>query len=300
MDLNLVTAFVRVVEAQSFTMAAKSLRLPKSSVSRRVTELENELGVQLLQRTTRKLSLTEAGRSYFEQAERALAGLEAAADAAAGIDADPRGIVRVTTAVDIGALGLAEILADFSRKYPEIHVELSLNSRIVNLVEEGFDLAIRAGRTRDASLVSRRIGSADLGIYASRRYLEKRKPPEQLSDLAHHDCILFHAKHGKTTWRLHGPGDEISTVDVRGPVSTDELLFVFRAVEVGLGIGLLPFLAVTACSEHGKLDVQRLLPEYSVRGNELQVLTPAGAKRPRRVTLLRDFLVENLTLRSSG
>src|SRR5262249_44709019 len=197
----------------------------------------------------------------------ALAGLDAAADAAAGIDADPRGIVRVTTAVDIGALGLADILAEFSQKYPEIHVELSLNSRIVNLVEEGFDLAIRAGRTHDASLVARRIGSANLGIYASRGYLERRGRPKALSDLARHDCVLFHATHGKTIWRLHGPRDEISTVEVRGPVGTDELLFVYRAVESGLGIGLLPIIGASACAQHGKFDVERILSEYGVRGN---------------------------------
>ena len=300
MDLNLVTAFVRVVEAQSFTLAAKSLRLPKSSVSRRVTELENQLGVRLLKRTTRKLSLTEAGRSYFEQAERALVGLEAAADAAAGIDADPRGIVRVTAPVDLGALALADVLAEFAEKYPEIHVELSLNSRIVNLVEEGFDLAIRAGRTHDASLVARRIGSDDLGIYASRGYLERRGRPKTLSDLARHDCVLFHGAHGKAIWRLHGPKDEISTVEVRGPVGTDELLFVCRAVESGIGVGLLPIVAASACTEHNKLDVERILSEYSVRGNDVKVLTPAGAKRPRRVTLLRDFLIEKLTLRCAG
>src|SRR5262245_47426625 len=119
MDLNLVTAFVRVVEAQSFTRAARSLGLPKSSVSRRVTELEKELGVPLLHRSTRKLALTDAGRAYFEQAERALAGLEAAAENAAGMDTEPRGTVRVTMPVDIGVMGFAELLAEFTRRYPD-------------------------------------------------------------------------------------------------------------------------------------------------------------------------------------
>src|SRR6185295_19429737 len=160
MDLNLVTAFVRVVEAQSFTLAAKSLGLPKSSVSRRVTELETELGVQLLQRTTRKLSLTEAGRSYFEQAGKAIAGLEAAAEVAAGMDTEARGVVRLTAPVDLGVMGFAELIGEFRSRYPEIHVELSLNSRLVNLVEEGFDIAVRAGKSEDVSLVRRRVGSA--------------------------------------------------------------------------------------------------------------------------------------------
>src|SRR6188768_840257 len=139
MDLNLVTAFVEVVEAQSFTAAAKTLGLPKSSVSRRVTELEKELGVPLLHRTTRKLSLTDAGRAYFAQAERALTELRGAAELASGMDAEPRDIVRITAPVDVGVMGLPELLGDFSRRYPNIHVELSLSTRELDLREEGFD-----------------------------------------------------------------------------------------------------------------------------------------------------------------
>src|SRR5215207_9669134 len=174
MDLNLVTAFVRVVEQQSFTGAAKALNLPKSSVSRRVTELEEELGVQLLHRTTRKLALTEAGRSYYEQAERALTELNAAAESASGMDTEARGIVRVTAPVDIGVMGLADVIAEFLREYPDIHVELSVSSRVVDLVDEGFDIGVRAGKSRDASLVARRVGNAALCLYASPEYLQRR------------------------------------------------------------------------------------------------------------------------------
>jgi DNA-binding transcriptional LysR family regulator len=300
MDLNLVTAFVRVVEAQSFTQAARSLGLPKSSVSRRITELEEELGVRLLHRTTRKLSLTEAGRSYFEQAEKAIVDLEAAAEAAAGLDSEPRGLVRMTVPVDLGVMGLAEILAEFKERYPDIHVELSLNSQLVNLAEEGFDIGVRAGRSVDASLVSRRLGSADLGLFASRTYLDRHGEPKTLDDLTRHDCILFRAKHGKAAWTLTGPDDESSAVEVRGSVTTDEMLFVQQAVNSGLGIGLLPLFALSRCAERAKLDAVRVLPDYTLRGTELQVLTPSGPKRPRRVTLLRDYLIERLSSRCSA
>ena len=208
MDLNLVTAFVRVVEQQSFTSAAKALGLPKSSVSRRVTELEEELGVQLLHRTTRKLALTEAGRSYFEQAERALTELQAAAESATGMDTEARGIVRVTAPVDIGVMGLADIVTEFVRAYPDIHVELSLSSKVVDLVAEGFDIGIRAGKSRDASLVSRRVGNSALGLYASPEYLSARGKPQTLAELPDHDCVLFRGKYGKALWRLEGPDGE--------------------------------------------------------------------------------------------
>ncbi len=299
MDLNLVTAFVRVVEQQSFTGAAKALNLPKSSVSRRVTELEEELGVQLLHRTTRKLALTEAGRSYYEQAEKALSELSAAAETAAGMDTEARGIVRITAPVDIGVMGLADIVAEFLREFPEIHVELSLSSRMVNLIDEGFDIGVRAGKSRDASLVSRKVGDAALGLYASPGYLEARGRPKVLDDLAAHDCVLFRAKHAKALWKLDGPSGEVSTVEVRGRINVDEMLFVRQAVGMGLGIGLLPTIVIATCARVRSLEpVDRVLPEFSMGGaSEISVVTPSGPKRPRRVTLVRDFLVQRLTAR---
>ena len=298
MDLNLVTAFVRVVEQQSFTSAAKALGLPKSSVSRRVTELEEELGVQLLHRTTRKLALTEAGRSYFEQAEKALTELQAAAESATGMDTEARGIVRVTAPVDIGVMGLADVISEFVREYPDIHVDLSLSSKVVDLVEDGFDIGIRAGKSRDASLVARRLGVAALGLYASPEYLKTRGRPQRLSDLTGHDCVLFRGKHGKALWRLDGPDGEPSSIEVRGRVNVDEMLFVRQAVGAGLGVGLLPTIVIATCARVGALDpVERILPEYTMGGADVAVVTPSGPKRPRRVTILRDFLVERLAPR---
>jgi DNA-binding transcriptional LysR family regulator len=300
MDLNLVTAFVGVVEAKSFTGAARALGLPKSSVSRRVTELEKELGVPLLHRTTRKLSLTDAGRAYFEQAGQALAGLEAAAEAASGMDAEPRGTVRVAAPVDVAVMALAGVLEEFSRRYPDIVVDLSLGARKVDLAEDGFDIGIRAGHSSDANLVVRRVGSATLGLYASRGYLERRGQPKELGDLEKHDCVLFRGQSGKAVWRLDGPHDEVSTVEVTGHVSVDEMLFVRQAILAGLGIGLLPSFVKESCQGPKKPDeLERVLPEYGVRGVDLSVVTPTGPRRPRRVTLLRDFLVERMGARCS-
>ena len=295
MDLNLVSAFVEVVEAQSFTAAAKALGLPKSSVSRRVTELEKELGVPLLHRTTRKLSLTDAGRAYFAQAERALTELRSAAELASGMDAEPRGIVRMTAPVDVGVMGLPELLGDFSRRYPDIHVELSLSTRELDLREEGFDLAIRNGTSHDANLVVRRIGHSTSGLFASPRYLDERGRPETVAELAKHDAVLFRGKDAKALWRLDGPNDTISTIEVSGRVSGDELMFVRNAITNGLGIGLLPLFVESSCTRAKKVEpLERVLPDWIVRGGELTVVTPSGPKRPRRVTLLRDYLVENM------
>jgi DNA-binding transcriptional LysR family regulator len=298
MDLNLVAAFVSVVDQQSFTNAAKALSLPKSSVSRRVTELEEQLGVQLLHRTTRKLALTEAGRSYYEQAEKALTELQNAAESASGMDTEARGIVRVTAPVDIGVLGIADIVAEFLREYPDIHVDLSLSSKVVDLVEEGFDIGIRAGKSRDASLVARRLGTSALGLYASPAYVKAHGRPKTLEDLTSHDCVLFRGRHGKALWRFEGPAGEPASVEVRGRVNVDEMLFVRQAVGLGLGIGLLPTITIASCNRVHTLEpVERVLPEYSMGGADIAVVTPSGPRRPRRVTILRDFLVERLAPR---
>jgi DNA-binding transcriptional LysR family regulator len=301
MDLNLVTAFVRVVEAQSFTAAARALGVPKSSVSRRVTELEKTLGVTLLHRTTRKLALTDAGRVYFAEASRALSGLDTAAELASGMDEEPRGTVRLTAPVDVGVMGLAEILSEFSERHPDIHIDLSLNSHALDLVDNGLDIAIRAGKSNDDSLVVRHVGNAALGVFAAPAYLARRGEPKTVEELAEHETVLLRAQDGRAIWRLDGPNDEVSTVEVTGRMNVDEILFVRQALAAGLGIGLLPILVESACSEKKKLDsVRRLLPEYAARGVDLSIVTPSGPKRPRRVTLLRDFLVEHMAARCPG
>jgi DNA-binding transcriptional LysR family regulator len=168
----------------------------------------------------------------------------------------------------------------------------------VDLVEEGFDIGIRAGKSRDASLVSRRLGNASLGLYASPDYLKARGRPQTLAELADHDCVLFRGKHGKALWRLDGPDGEPSSIEVKGHVTVDEMLFVRQAVGSGLGIGLLPTIVIATCSKVRALDpVERILPEYSMGGAEVAVVTPSGPKRPRRVTILRDFLVQRLAPR---
>lgn len=294
MDLNHVTVFARVVELESFTAAALQLGLPKSSVSRIVSRLEEELGVRLLQRTTRKLNLTEAGRAYYERARVALSGLEEAASFATDLAAEPRGLVRLSAPPDIGSLHIADIVARFVRKYPRVQIELSLSSRYVDLVAEGFDLALRAGKLGDSNLIARKIGTDSLGIFASSGYLRKRGRPKTLADLAQHDCVLFRGKNGKCDWHLTGPnGDE--PVTVRGPVNVDEMAFVQQAVAAGIGIALLPSIAVKLTARRGTLPMPvRILPEYSIAAGHLHVVSPSARYQPASVSVFREFLVGEL------
>jgi DNA-binding transcriptional LysR family regulator len=295
MDLNHVAVFVRVVELESFTAAANQLGLPKSSVSRTVTRLEEDLGVRLLQRTTRKLHLTEAGHAYYEHARVALGGLEEAASAATNMSAVPRGTVRVTAPSDLGVLNLADLIARFVRRYPLVHIDLSLSSRFVDLVAEGFDLALRAGKLRDSTLVARKIGSDSLGLFASASYLRKRGRPKSFADLANHECVLFHGKNAKAEWRLTGPSGE-ERVTVHGPLSVDEMSFAQQAVAGGIGIGLLPIAGIRlVAARRMQTTLVRLLPEYSSGGADLNVVSPPTRFQAASVTAFRQFLIDELT-----
>ncbi len=294
MDLNHVAVFARVVELSSFTAAANDLGLPKSSVSRTVTRLEEELGVRLLQRTTRKLHLTDTGHAYYERARESLKGLEEAASAASNMSSEPRGVVRVSAPNDLGVLNLSDIVQHFTRKYPLVHVELSLSSRFVDLVAEGFDLAVRAGKLTDSTLVARKIGSDSLGLFASASYLKQKGQPKTFAELASRQCVLFRGKNGKADWRLQGPRGEES-VTVRGPLSVDEMAFAQQAVAQGMGIGLLPVAGATLGAKRLRSPALiRILSEYSAGGAGLHVVSPPVRFQSAAVTAFRDFLIQEL------
>jgi DNA-binding transcriptional LysR family regulator len=293
MDLNRIATFVRVVETESFTAAARALQVSKSSISRVVSQLEEELGVRLLQRTTRKLRLTDAGRAYYARARHALAELDEATVDVAEMGEEPRGVVRLTAPIDISLMLLGEIVRSFTLKYPLIHVDLSLTSRVVDLVEEGFDLALRGGILEDSTLIARKVGATALGLFASPEYVGLHGQPKTLTELATHACVLFRARGGKANWRLNGPNGEES-VEVTGPISSDDFAFTRRAIELGMGIGAFPLFMAGGCPNPGALV--RILPDYTLfEGGSLYVVMPSMRHVPARVTLFREHLIESLT-----
>jgi DNA-binding transcriptional LysR family regulator len=291
MDLNRLATFVRVVDTGSFTAAATALGMRKSSVSRSVARLEEDIGVRLLYRTTRRLTLTDAGRAYFDRVRESIDGVDEATAAVKEMGREPQGLVRLTTVPELGQRGLADLLVRFLHRYAKISIELVLTSRSVDLVEERIDIAIRAGVLADSSLIARKIVSTDLHLFASPAYLRRRGRPKTLEDLAGHDCVLYRPQAGKNVLRLTGPrGDE--TVEIRGRIGADDMAFNRSAVMVGAGIGLLPALSVAKMVEHGELV--KVLPDYAVRGGALYVVSPASRHQLTRVRLLRDFLVVHL------
>src|SRR2546428_12669627 len=251
-DLNRVRLFVRVAEAGSFTGAARLSGLPTSSVSRAVAALERELAVRLIQRTTRRLQLTEAGRVYYESVSRALSGMDEAAAAVSELQDAPRGRVRITAPADLGHWLLAPSLVHFATKYPEVQLEVSLTQRIVDLVHEGFDLALRVGKLADNRLVARALGLVRAGIFAAPRYLKRRGRPRSVAEVADHDCVLFRSVSGRAVWELVGPAGA-QEVEVRGAVGGDGQEVIRDAGAAGQGPTPLPVLALPG---RGKGELQ--------------------------------------------
>jgi len=204
-DRNRIATFVKVAETGSFTAAAAALGLPKSSVSRSVAGLEADLGVLLLQRTTRKLALTDAGRSLFGRVRQAMIDVDQAVAEVSDENDELRGPIRVTAPTDFAELVLPGIIARFLERHPCVQIELSLTGRRVDMVEEGFDLAVRAGTLADSTLMARRIGESDLGIFGSESYLAKHGRPRAVTDLARHNCLFMKGYGGILPWRLDGP-----------------------------------------------------------------------------------------------
>ena len=297
-DLNLVSVFSRVVETGSFTAAGASLGMPKSSASRAVLRLEESLGVRLLQRTTRKLTLTEAGERYLAEVRGPLGRIAEASSEVSDMGREPRGVVRVSTAPPVGDNLLTEIFAEFAREHPSIRIEMVVTSRRVNLLEENIDLAIRGGRLDDSSLVARKVGIAEFGIYAAPSYLERRGTPRTLAAVAGHEAVLHsRAGTGVLPWRLTGP-QGVERVDVTGSVVADDLGTVRLLAVAGLGLAMLPDVVAIPDLERGKLV--RVLPAYAVRGEPLHLVSVPLRHVPVRVKLLRDFLLREIPRRLAG
>jgi DNA-binding transcriptional LysR family regulator len=290
-DLNDVATFVRVAEGGGLTPAARTLGVPKSTVSRALSRLESALGVRLVQRTTRALALTDAGRAYYERVRQPVAGVAEATADVVDLGKEPRGTIRITAPSDVGQILLADVVARFSEKYPLVRFDVSLSSRVVDLVAEGYDLALRAAPLTDSSLVARRLGSADLGLFASKSYLERRGTPRAPADLGEHDVILFRATGMGATFLLRSGSGGEERVHVHGPIETDDLLFVDRLIIGGAGIGLIPLFFSACATRADREGLKRVLPDWTMRGGGISLVAPSARHEPRRVRLFREFLV---------
>jgi DNA-binding transcriptional LysR family regulator len=291
-DLNRIATFVRVVEAGSFTAAARKLRVPVSSVSRAIANLEWELGVRLMHRTTRRLSLTDGGEHFFQRMQTVISETEEATRAVAGLAGDPRGLVRITAPPEVGARAFPRIIATLLRRHPGLVIDLKLTNRVVDLVADGIDLAVRGGLLEDSSLVARKVAPSELGLFASAAYLERRGRPRRPSDLTRHDCLVYAGREGKLPWRLTGPrGEQI--INVSGSIMCDDMVFLREAAVAGLGVTMVPTEITTAEVKAGRLE--RVLPRHGYQGGGLYLVWPSAKLVPARVIAVREVLIEELS-----
>jgi DNA-binding transcriptional LysR family regulator len=284
-------AFERVVELGGFTPAARALGLSPSAVSKLVARLEDRLGARLFRRTTRRLSLTEAGQAFHRHAQRIVADIADAELAVTRLSDAPRGLLRVSTATIVGHHQLQALVPEFLARYPEIKLELSLSDVYVDLVAEGFDLAIRAGALSDSTLVARKLGEFDRRVVAAPAYLERHGEPRTPADLARHNCLTFSHQTQLNQWPFRvGPGAaETEAVQVRGNYSSNNAETLFQLALGGLGILRMSDIAVGPAVRDGRL--KPLLEDWASPDRlAFSAVYPSRRHVPPKVTAFVDFL----------
>ncbi len=298
-DLNDVATFVRVADAGSFSGAARQIGVPTSTVSRAVARLEDSLGVVLLQRTTRRVALTREGAWLRERSHGAIGSLENAAQAVRDLQGQPQGVLRITAPQDIGHPIVAELIRRYTQRYPAVRVELQFSGRLVDLVAEGFDVALRAGSLRDSSLIARKLGDLRAYVVATPGYLQAHGAPRRPEELASHECVLFRGEEGSQVWRLSQAGAgagkgraATQRVEVRGRVDSDDFGYNRAFILQGGCIGMLPHLLCREDLREGRLV--NALPDYVGRGGSLYLVYPATRNLSPKVKAFRELALEIL------
>ncbi len=287
-----VALFVEVAKAKSIKRAAEALGIPDSTLSRRMTELERSLGVQLLHRSTRRLEFTEAGRLYYDQCRRVVEAAEQANADLKDRAESPQGSLRLSLPIDFSALFIAPLIAEFCRLYPLVQFDLRLTEHWVDLVEQGIDVAIRLGLQADSALTVRHLGTIQYGLYASPGYLHIRgDAPSDPSELAQHACIRMVCPHWDETWTLLNRDGHSAQVKVQQHISANNVGLVRKLCTLGLGIAPLDDLLAREDVDTGLL--RRVLPDW--RFSPVPVFALTAAKiLPAKTRVFLNFLVNRM------
>jgi DNA-binding transcriptional LysR family regulator len=286
-DLNDIAVFVKVAQFESFSIAARALGMPVSTVSRKVSELERELGVALLQRTTRKLTLTSQGRNYLGQCSEPLNLLFDAERVLTQTQRKPEGLLKISVPVILSQDPFLEFLSLFMKSYPRIKVDLFITNLFLDLIAENIDVAIRFGELKDSSLIAKKLGSQIRYAVASPGYLKGRDIPRRPEDLKSHQCILVNAKNNETEWEFVS-GRKRAKVHVSGPISSRDFQSVSTFVYRGHGVGFLPS---NYCDEGTrKEELVRLLPDWTSKQVDVHAIYPTRNFLPSRLNVFLEAL----------
>lgn len=292
-SLSDIAVFVQVIDSGSFTAAADKLGLSKSVISKYVTRLENRLGAQLLNRTTRRLNLTEAGRALYESSRRGLEEIEEAITEVSRLQSAPKGTLRLNTPMSFGILHIAPVIPDFLKLYPELSIDMNLEDRKVDLIEEGFDLAIRISDLSDSSLVARRLGPCRHVICATPEYLHCNGTPKTPGDLRDHNVITFKYQDTPSEWQFLSTDGEHSSVPVSGTIQMNNSLALREALLNNAGITLTPTFIVGDDIKSGKL--QTVLSQYSLLETSIFAVYHQRRNLSPKIRAFIDFLASRIS-----
>lgn len=287
--VELMRTFVAVVKQQSFTAAGHALGKSKALVSKHIGELEERLGARLLNRTTRRVSVTEAGRAYYDRASALIAEIESLEESVKSVSGLPRGTLKITAPQALGELELMELVTGFRARYPDIAFDIFLSDRIVDLVGEGFDLALRISEAPDSSLIARKLCEMRVVVCAAPSYLARHPVPVVPEDIADHACIVDTNFQGRDTWRFRR-GDERVTVRAGGTITANSAVAVRQALLAGLGVGLCPEFVVARDIRAGRLV--ELLADHGDLALTVHIVYPHRLYLSAKVRAFIDFAAE--------
>ena len=287
--LDGMAVFVGVINAGSFTAAANALGHSTSYVSKEITRLEKRLGSRLLNRTTRTISLTDAGRAYFERCSQIVIDAENAERSINQLQEKPSGLLRINAPGSFGSKYLLNILPQFMHRYPEVKLEVEFNDRLINVVEEGFDVVIRVGEIKDSNLVARKFTSSRAVVVASPDYIQRKGCPKQVEDLTQHDCIAYSLLPTPTQWSFYKNGVRSSvTVEPRAMCNSAEIEIAM--VVQGIGVTRLPLFTCEKEVERGELKI--ILDDYDQIKYDVFAVYPHRQYLTAKVRAFVDFLVD--------
>jgi DNA-binding transcriptional LysR family regulator len=291
-DFEGLAVFAKVVETRTFAAAAADLRLSKATVSKVVSRLEARLGTRLFNRTSRRLALTDAGRRLAARAAALLADGEAAESEVLAQSLKPRGLVRLAAPMSFGVAYVAPLLPELTRAYPEVSVDLHLSDAMVDVIGEGFDMALRIASLPDSSLVARRLCKVERFLVAAPSYLKSHGRPRHPLGLSEHVCLGYSYQSTPGTWRFTNAKGEAASIRPHGPLGFNNGDAMMPALLAGVGLGVLPDFFLRGALAAGKLEI--VLPDWKLADSALHLVMPPGGPRPARIEVLAAFLAKRL------
>lgn len=291
--LTSMSVFTSVVEHENFTAAAEHLNMSRASASKHISALEDCLGGRLLNRTTRRISLTEAGKAYYERCKQILDDVEEAECVVTGFSSEPRGQLRINAPMSFGTRQLGGIVSRFCQAQPAIHIDLSLNDRFVDVVEEGYDLVIRIGQLEDSSLVARKLAPCHRILCASPDYLAAHGYPSSPEALSQHNCLHYSLLESDKHWILNAPDGTEHPVTIQPSLVANNGDVLCNAAIDGLGIVMQPTFIVGDAIRAGKLEI--ILPDYRPKVIGLYAIYPSNRHLSAKVRAFIDFVVEEIS-----